>query len=102
VKEYGRIENGGKRLTPDLLEGIAGVFEMGVISLLSFDEKMVFNQCSQDHSQFGNGNQYHEANAALVVELKDRIKHLEDEILHLRKNEEFLQEQLNAALHQRT
>ena len=102
MKEYGRIENGGKRLTPDLLEGIAGVFEMSVISLLSFDEKMFFNQCSQDHSQFGNGNQYHEANAALVVELKDRIKHLEDEILHLRKNEEFLQEQLNAALHQRT
>ena len=102
AKTYGRYETGESKLDVPHLEAIAKVFDMQLNELLSFDEKMFFNQCSQDHSQFGNGNQYHGINAALVVELKDRIKHLEEEILHLRKNEEFLQEQLNAALHQRT
>jgi transcriptional regulator with XRE-family HTH domain len=90
VKEYGRIETGDKRLTLELLESIAHVFDMTVISLLSFDEKMVFHQCTQDHSMFGNGNSFHEANATLVAELKDRIKSQQEEI-------GFLREQLKLA-----
>jgi transcriptional regulator with XRE-family HTH domain len=85
VKEYGRIETGERRITLELLEEIARVFEMTVIGLLSFDEKMVFNHCQQDHSVFGNGNHYHEASVALIAELKERIKHLESEVEFLRK-----------------
>lgn len=89
AKDYSRIETGERRLTLELLESIAQVLEMTVVGLLSFDEKMVFNQCQQDHSVFGNGNHYHEANAAMVTELKDRIKFLEGTVV-------FLQEQLAA------
>lgn len=84
VKEYGRIETGEKRLTLDLLEAIAQVFELSVTGLLGFDERMVFLHCTQDHSLFGNGNHWHEANAALVAEMKERIKHLEEEVVFLR------------------
>ncbi len=93
VKEYSRIETGEKRITLDLLEEIARVFEMTVIGLLAFDEKMVFNQCQQDHSMFGNGNHFHEANAALVAEFKDRIKHQDEEIAFLRRQVEDKREQ---------
>lgn len=90
VKEYGRIETGEKRLTLELLESIAGVFQMSLISLLSFDEKMAFNHCVQDHSVFGNGNTYHEGSAALVAELKAQNEHLKGEVA-------FLREELKAA-----
>jgi transcriptional regulator with XRE-family HTH domain len=85
VKEYGRVETGEKRLTLDLLEAIAEVFELSVTGLLGFDEKMIFDHCTQDHSMFGNSNQYHEANAALFAEMKERIKHLEEEVTFLRR-----------------
>jgi transcriptional regulator with XRE-family HTH domain len=84
VKEYGRIETGERRITLELLEEIARVFEMTVIGLLSFDEKMVFNHCQQANT-FGPGNAYYEGNTALVAELKERIKHLESEVEFLRK-----------------
>jgi transcriptional regulator with XRE-family HTH domain len=92
VKEYSRIETCEKRLTLELLESIAHVFEMSVISLLSFDEKMVFNHCTQDHSLFGNGNHFHEGSVALIAELK---AHLDD----LKAENVFLREELLAARH---
>ena len=76
VKEYSRIETCEKRLTSDLMGSIAEMFEMSVIALLSFDEKMVFNHCTQDHSLFGNGNHFHEGNVALIAELKARVDDL--------------------------
>jgi transcriptional regulator with XRE-family HTH domain len=88
VKEYGRIETGEKKLTLELLDSIAFQLGMSVPGLLSFDEKMVFNHCTQDHSLFGNGNTYQQADTALLAELKERIKHLEGEV-------EFLRGQLN-------
>jgi len=88
VKEYGRIETGEKRLTLELLESIAQVFEMSVISLLSFDEKAAFNHCTGAMSVNGN-NTYHEGSEALVAELKAHINDLKAE-------NEFLREELRA------
>ena len=76
VKEYSRIETCEERLTSNLMGSIAEMFEMSVIALLSFDEKMVFNHCTQDHSLFGNGDHSHEGNIALIAELKAHVDDL--------------------------
>jgi transcriptional regulator with XRE-family HTH domain len=89
VKEYGRVETGEKRLTLELLEAIAQVFEMTVIGLLSFDEKAAINHCTGAMSVYGD-NTYHEGNAALVAELKAQNEHLKGEVA-------FLREELKAA-----
>ena len=79
AKDYSRIETGEKRLTLELLDAIARIFEMTVVGLLSFNEKGSFNQCTGAMSVNGDNN-YHEANQALVEELRERIKHQEAEI----------------------
>ena len=89
AKDYSRIETGERRLTLELLDAIAQVFSMTMIGLLSFDEKASFNQCTGAMSVHGD-NTYHEANAALVVELKERIKAQQEEIAFLRGQVERL------------
>lgn len=96
AKTYGRYETGQAKLDMPHLKSIAKVLGMTVIDLLSFDEKAFFNQCTGAMSVNGD-NTYHESSQALVDELHSRIKHLEKEVLHLRKSEEFLREQLKKA-----
>lgn len=84
AKEYSRIETGERRLTLELLETVAHVFELTVIELLSYDEKASFNHCTGAMSVHGD-NTYHEANAALVAELKEHIQELREEVLYLRQ-----------------
>ena len=93
---YSKYETGKTPMTLQVLEGIAHVFDMSVPELLSFDEKMVFNQCTQVHSIFGNGNHYHEANAKLVEELNARISEQAGHVKHLEEEVAFLRGQLGA------
>jgi len=83
-RQFGRYMSGESEWTLTLLEQVAKLFEMTVPEMLSFDEKMVFNQCHQANT-FGPGNAYYEGNTALVAELKERIKHLESEVEFLRR-----------------
>lgn len=89
-RQYSRYETGESPLAPERLTAVCEVLEVKEQDLLNFDERMVFNHCNQDHSVFGNGNHYHEANAALVEELRSRIQHQGDEIAFLRGQVEEL------------
>jgi len=60
-RQLSRYMSGEAEWTVKLLEDVAKVFQMSLVEVLSFDEKMVFNHCNQDHSVFDNGNQYHAA-----------------------------------------
>lgn len=100
AKSYGRYETGEAKLDMPHLESIAKVLGMTLMDLLSFDEKAFFAHCNQANP-FGSNITYTEASQALVDELHARIKHLEEEVFHLRKSEEFLREQLKAAMEAR-
>jgi len=89
-KAYGRYETGETTLDMPHLESIAKVFEMSVIEVLSFDEKMVFNNCTQNHV-LGSHNTYNEGNVKEREQLLLRIAELEED-------RAFLREQLRAAL----
>lgn len=95
-KAYSRYETGETKLDLPSLEAIAKVLGMSLMDLLSFDEKVLFHQCN-DNTVVGMHNTYHEASAKEREQLLERIKHLEEEVLHLRKSEEFLREQLKKA-----
>lgn len=95
-KTYSRYETGETKLDLPQLEAIAKVLGMSLMDLLSFDEKVLFHQCN-DNTVVGMHNTYHEASAKEREQLLERIKHLEEEVLHLRKSEEFLREQLKKA-----
>ncbi|MCC6541249.1 MAG: helix-turn-helix transcriptional regulator, partial [Flavobacteriales bacterium] len=84
-RQFSRYMSGEAEWTVKLLEDVAKVFQMSLVEVLSFDEKMVFNHCTQDHSVFGNGNQYHAADPALVAELKSHIEDLKSENAFLRE-----------------
>jgi len=95
-KAYGRYETGEAKLDMPHLEAISKVFDMQLNELLSFDEKVLFHQCN-DNNVVGMHNTYHEASAKEREQLLERIKHLEEEVIHLRKSEDFLREQLKKA-----
>lgn len=78
VREYGRLENGEKRLTVDLMDDVARIFGMSLIELLGFDEDAVLHGNKAGES----GTLEH---TELVRELRARIRHLEGEVEFLRK-----------------
>lgn len=78
VREYGRLENGEKRLTVDLMEQVAQVFEMTLLELLGFNEYAVLQGRGGDESGARGDNE-------LVLALRARIRHLEGEVEFLRK-----------------
>lgn len=78
VREYGRVEQGEKRLTIDLMENIAQAFGMDLISLLNFDEGKVLNGQNPEVPETG-------IETELVLTLRARIRHMEGEVEFLRK-----------------
>lgn len=46
-KAYSNLENNITKLDIPRLQDIAGVFDMDLLQLLAFDEKQVFNNCTQ-------------------------------------------------------
>lgn len=99
-KTYSRYEAGESKLDLNQLEAIADVLGMSLMDLLSFDEKVLFHQCN-DNNVVGVHNTYHEASTKEREQLLERIKHLEEEVVHLRNSVAFLQDQLRTAVEAR-
>ena len=68
-----------------------------VAHLLSINWRPSSRNAPQAHS-FSSNNSYHEASAKEREQLLERVRHLEEEFLHLRKGEDFLRKQLEALL----
>jgi len=97
-KSYSRYETGESRFDLPMLEAIAKLVEAGsVANLLNSPEKVHIEHANQANS-FSSNNSYHEASAKEREQLLERVRHLEEEILHLRKGEELLRKQLEALL----
>lgn len=84
VKEYGRLETGEKRLTLELLDEIAGVFDMSLLELLSINERTLPGQ-GGDHARVDGSTAPHKDIGRAIALANERIKHLEGEVEFLRK-----------------
>lgn len=97
AKSVSRLETGGSPITLELLESWAAEVGSGsVTNLLTQPDRVHIAQANQA-DPYANTTAYHEASVKEREQLLERIKHLEDEVLHLRKSEEFLREQLKRA-----
>ncbi len=93
AKQYGRHETGEAKTDMELLEQIANEFEMSVPELLSYDESVSFNHCTQKHV-LGSNNTYHETSLKECELYEARIKHLEEEVIFLRETNKELMARL--------
>jgi transcriptional regulator with XRE-family HTH domain len=98
AKAVSRLERGESPWSLELLEGWAGVVEAGSVPNLLTQPDRVHIAHANQANPYGSNISYHEASAKEREQLLERIKHLEEEVLHLRKSEEFLREQLKKAL----
>jgi transcriptional regulator with XRE-family HTH domain len=82
-RAYSKIENNDIKLDWDRIEAISRIFEIEPFDLISFDDNLVFNNCSQ--SGKNNTNTIHNNFPdELKKNYEDRIKHLEEEVLFMR------------------
>jgi len=96
-KAYSNIENDKTSVDADRLKVIAGVLEINPVHLITFDEKMLFNEC-QDFGVF-NFNTIHNAASKKEVELYEQhIAQLKEENTFLRKEIDFLRNLVNEKL----
>lgn len=81
-RAYSKIENNDIKLDWGRIEDISKILEIEPTDLVSFDDSLVFNNCTQS----GKANIIHNN---FPLELKksyeDRITHLETEVLFLRE-----------------
>ena len=92
---YSKIEKGDtKEMTVERLEKIAKVLEVEPASILSFDEKQVFNSTFNNHAGNHGGNimfmkdsieQMKEQYEARIKELKEESTFLKEEVAFLRE-----------------
>lgn len=97
AKAVSRLEKGESPWNLELLEAWAVVVEAGSVPNLLTQPDRVNNTPAFQANPFGPSISYQEASAKEREQLLERIKHLEEEVLHLRKSEEFLREQLKKA-----
>lgn len=80
-RAYSKIENNDIKLDWGRIEDISKILEIEPIDLVSFDDNLVFNNCT-------NSGKAHIMNNNFPDELKksyeDRIDHLKKEVLFLR------------------
>ncbi len=91
AKTYSRYENGESAWSLDLLENIAKVVGAGSVPALLQQPYSVHVAHSNQTNSFSENNNYHEASAKEREQLLERINHLQEEVL-------FLRRQLEAAL----
>lgn len=87
---YSKLERGETNLSIDRLMEICSVLEIELSTLMNFDEKMVFNNCTQN-GNFGENNTF-------VFNAVEKIQELYERIIKA-KNEEI--ETLNKLLKQK-
>ena len=80
ARGYGGIETGETPLTLERLEKIAEILEVSPLQLLAFDEKLIFNNCSQ----LGMFQTIHNTSDAERDLYERQIKELKEEIVFLR------------------
>jgi len=84
-RAYSKLERNETKADWNRISEIAAVFEMDPMDLVSFDDNLIFNNCTQS-GKFNNFvNQFPEK---LIEQYEQQIKRMEDEIL-------FLRDQLN-------
>ena len=80
-RAYSKIENNDIKLDWSRIENISKILNIEPIDLVSFDDNLVFNNCT-------NSGKAHIMNNNFPDELKksyeDRIAHLEEEVLFMR------------------
>jgi len=80
-RAYSKIENNDIKLDWGRIEDISKILEIEPTDLVSFDDSLVFNNCSQSGKfQVFNNNFTDE----LKKSYEDRLNHLEKEVLFLR------------------
>ncbi len=80
-RAYSKIENNDIKLDWGRIEDISKILEIEPLDLVSFDDNLVFNNCSQS----GKANVIHNNfPAELKKSYEDRIEHLQNEVLFLR------------------
>lgn len=80
-RAYSKIENNDIKLDWGRIEDISKIFEIEPFDLISFDDSLVFNNCSQSGKFQVFNNNFPEE---LKKSYEDRVYHLEKEVLFLR------------------
>ena len=80
-RAYSKLERNETKADWNRISEIAGIFDMDPMDLISFDDNLIFNNCTQS-GKFNNFvNHYPEK---LVEQYEKQIKRMEDEIVFLR------------------
>ena len=83
-RAYSKLENQETKLDWERITSISKILEIDPVDLISFDDSLVFHNCSQSGKQ-------HTFNNHFPKELKEQY---EKRITHLEKEVEFLRSQL--------
>ncbi len=81
-RSYSKLEREEIKLDWQRINEIATILEMDPIDLVSFDDSLVFHNCTQSGKAHTIYNQYPEE---LKQQYEQRIAHLEEEIVFLRE-----------------
>ena len=80
-RAYSKIENNDIKLDWSRIENISKILNIEPIDLVSFDDSLVFNNCSQSGKFQTFHNNFPDE---LKKSYEDRIAHLEQEVLFMR------------------
>jgi transcriptional regulator with XRE-family HTH domain len=80
---YSKLERDETRLDWERITQIAKLFEMEPLDLVSFDDNLIFNNCTQS-GKIINSQLHSVQNEKLIAQYEERIKHLEAEVGFLR------------------
>lgn len=82
-RAYSKLENNDIKLDWNRIENIAKILQIEPIDLVSFDDSLIFNNCtSSGKAHVFNNNYFPEE---LKKSYEDRIHHLENEVSFLRE-----------------
>lgn len=80
-RAYSKIERNEAPISWDKLIRLGEVFEISPSDLITFDDSLIFNNCTQS-GKFNTINNY--LSEELIDSLQSRIRHLETEVEFLR------------------
>jgi transcriptional regulator with XRE-family HTH domain len=80
-RAYSKMEREEIKIDWNKITDIAKVFEMEPVDLVSFDDNLIFHNCTQS-GKFQNFNNY--IPEKLIEQYEARIKQLEEEVIFLR------------------
>lgn len=81
-RAYSKLEMNQTRLDWDKITRIAQVFEIDPVDIVSFDDNLIFNNCTQSGKA---NNIYNQVPEKLIEQYESRIKDLTEEVQFLRE-----------------